>query len=196
MKTNYIEFKPKDKIPARQFLKNKKLVKYFNRETAAGIVCLAELLAETRLEESIPFYYETGLVEYEDFGLDNIVEVCEENGAFSQKAFVEKGMSSISPLTQFKILLNMPASFISIDNDITGDNAIIYSSASGLLLQALNSNSESSMLLGSGKVKADGTIASGFALIEKEELSAYKHFLNSEAEGIELLKEMHGANNE
>ncbi len=196
MKTNYIEFKPEDKIPARQFLKNKKLVKYFNRETAAGIVCLAELLAETQLEESIPFYYETGLVEYEDFGLDNIVEVCEEEGEFSQKAFVEKGMSSISPLTQFKILLNMPASFISIDNDITGDNAIIYSSASGLLLQALNSNSDSSILLGSGKVKADGTIASGFALIEKEELSAYKHFLNSEAEGIELLKEMHGANNE
>ncbi len=196
MKTNYIEFKPEDKIPARQFLKNKKLVKYFNRETAAGIVCLAELLAEIQLEESIPFYYETGLVEYEDFGLDNIVEVCEEDGEFSQKAFVEKGMSSISPLTQFKILLNMPASFISIDNDITGDNAIIYSSASGLLLQALNSNSDSSILLGSGKVKADGTIASGFALIEKEELSAYKHFLNSEAEGIELLKEMHGANNE
>lgn len=195
MKINYIEYNLDEKIPARKSLKNKKLVKYFNRETAAGIVCLAELLDGVELEKNIPFYYETGLVEYEDYGLDNIVEACEEDGHFSQKAFVEKGMSSISPLTQFKILLNMPASFISIENNITSDNSIIYSSAAGLLIQGLYAETDSKILLGSGKVYKDGKVASGFALLEKDDLKAFSHYLNSEKEGIDLLKEMAGGNN-
>ncbi len=195
MRTNYIEFSLEETIPARQYLRNKKLVKYFNRETSAGIVCLAGLLSKSKIESDTPFYYETGLVEYENFGLDSIVDACEEDGLFSQKAFVEKGMSSISPLTQFKILLNMPASFISIDNGITGENAIIYSSASGLVIQALNSDCNSDILVGAGKVFSDGKVASGFAIVTKSELSEYNNFLYSEKEGIELLQEMHRRTN-
>ncbi|MFC2131011.1 hypothetical protein ACFLSQ_06215 [Bacteroidota bacterium] len=188
MKVNIKHYNPDEPIPVRKYLRNKKLVKYFNRETAAGIVCLYELTGGENLNSDIPFYYETGLVEFEDYGLDDIVKACTENDKFSQQAFVEKGLSSISPLTQFKILLNMPPSFISIENGLSGDNAVIYSSASGLLIQALNAPVDSEILLGSGKVYSNGTVDSGFAIVSKSELSN-STFLSSNHEAIEIFKD-------
>lgn len=188
MKINFKHYGLGDIIPARDYLRNKKLLKYFNRETSAGIVCLSELLGNEELNTKIPFYYETGIVEYEDYGLDDIVEACTENELFSQRAFVEQGMSSISPLTQFKILLNMPLSFLSIENNLTGDNAVIYSSASGLLIQALSAPDDKEILLASGKVHSDGSVESGCAIVSKNEISD-SPFLISNYEGIEIFRE-------
>ena len=174
MKIIYKKYELNQDIPVRNVLRNKKLVKYFNRETSSGMVCLAALLKDIEINPEIPFIYETGLIEYEDFGLDTIVETCVEDNKFSQKAFVEKGMSAISPLTQFKILLNMPLCFFSIENNLMGDNAVIYSSASGLLIHAGLAETDGDILIGSGKVNADGSVESGFALLNKEELNHIK----------------------
>ena len=187
MKMVYKKFELSEEIPVRNVLKNKKLIKYFNRETAAGIFCLSELLSKNKIDSDTPFFYETGFIEYEDFGLNKIVETCVEEGKFSQKAFVEKGMSSISPLTQFKILLNMPLCFFSIENNFTGDNAVIYSSAMGLFTHAHLAGTEGNILLGSGKVNADGSIESGFMLIKSEELNLISGDFENK-EGIEIFR--------
>jgi hypothetical protein len=187
VKIIYKRYELNETIPVRNVLKNKKLVKYFNQETSSGMVCLAELLEDIEINPEIPFFYETGLIEYEDFGLDTIVETCVEDGKFSQKSFVEKGMSAISPLTQFKILLNMPLCFFSIENNFTSDNAVIYSSAQGLLINAALAETDGDILIGSGKVNADGSVESGFALINKEELNLIKGDFEGK-EGIEIFR--------
>jgi hypothetical protein len=195
VKMIYKKYLLQDEIPVRNVLRNKKLAKYFNRETALGIVCLAELLQDAALKPETPVFYETGLIEYEDFGLDTIAEVCVKDMEFSPRDFVEKGMSSISPLTQFKILLNMPLCFFSIENNLTGDNAVIYSSASGLLTHAYLADTEDDMLIGAGKVNADGSVESGFAVCRKSELYKFQGDYG-DREGIEIFRSLNkGVNN-
>lgn len=171
MRVEFNSYSLAEEIPVPGYLKNRKLIKYFNRETAAGIVCVARLLKGETLAPDTPFYYAKGLVEYEEFGLEKLVDACRDGtGRFSQENFISKGMSSLSPLTQFKVLYNMPLSFISIEHHLTGDNAVIYSSASGLLLQALHAPREQPVLLGAGRVYKDGRVETGFALANKEEI--------------------------
>jgi hypothetical protein len=183
----YKKCAPREEIPFKALLNNKKLGKYFNRETALGVVCLAELLHDVALSPDTPAFYDTGLVEYEDFGLDSIVETCVIDGKHSQQSFVEKGMSSISPLTQFKILLNMPLCFFSIEHRLTGDNAVTYSSAEGLLTHARLAEAEHGILIGAGKVNPDGSVESGFALATKDELSNLDGTF-VEKEGIDIFR--------
>jgi len=172
MKVEFLTFSLSEEIPVLEYLRTRKLVKFFNRETAAAVVCLGRLLAGESLAPETPFYYVKGLVEYEDFGLDTIVAASRgPSGAFSQQAFASRGMSSISPLTQFKVLYNMPLSFIAIEHRLTGDNSVIYSSAQGLLMHARHSVSEGPLLLGAGRVYRDGSVAAGFALGLKEEFN-------------------------
>jgi hypothetical protein len=160
-------------IPVQQHVKNRKLVKYFNRETAAAVVACSKLLHGLALDPQTPFYYETGVMEFEDLGLDAIANASlDEAGNFSQRLFIDKGTRAVPPLTQFKALYNMPLSFVAIDHGLTGDNAVLYASARGLLLQALHAPGQGPVLLGSGKVGADGTVKSGFALLERDELAS------------------------
>ena len=84
-----------------------------------------------------PFYYATGFIEYEDYGLKSTVEdSVDPAGKFSDRLFIEKGLSRISPLNQFKVLQNMPLCFVSIEHNLHGDNAVVYASAAGLLQHA------------------------------------------------------------
>ncbi|MFZ1729741.1 MAG: hypothetical protein WAV84_06400 [Bacteroidota bacterium] len=178
-----------EEIPVRPVLNNKKLVKYFNRETALGIICLSELLEGVSVPSDTPLYYDTGLVEYEDFGLNKIVENCAEDGTYSQETFVGRGMSVISPMTQFKILLNMPLCFLSIENNITGDNAVTYSSAVGLLTHARLAETDGVIIIGAGKVNADGAVESGFALLSRSELGDFNGEYKGK-EGIEVFRQL------
>lgn len=173
-------YKPNEPIPVASRLNNKKLSKYFNRETAAGIMCFKEIAESCKISSETPFYYATCVVDFEDYGLDKIVDSCKgDDGMFSQERFVEKGMSSISPLTQFKILYNMPLSFISIENNLTGDNAVIYDSARGLIQTAKYSDCDSFIAIGAGKVWKDGTVEAGVALLTKEEIDALPSYDDS-----------------
>ena len=181
-----------DEIPLRQYLKNRKLQKYFNRETAAAIVGVGKLLRDIELHPKIPFYYAAGVMEYEDYGFMELIRRSTgADGQFSQRRFVEEGMPGISPLSQFKVLQNMPASFAAIEFGLTGDNAVIYTSASGLLLLALHSNSRvshGSVLLGAGKTYKDGKVDIGFALVKKEEIED-SSFLYGSADAVRMLRE-------
>jgi hypothetical protein len=171
MKVRHESYGISEEIPVLAYLKKRKLVKYFSREISAAIVCLAHLLAGETLLGQTPFYFARSHKEYEDFDLQTLAEASrDETGKFSQQQFINRGIASMSPLIQFKILYNMPLSFISLEYQLTGDNAVLYSSAAGLLLQALHGPSDSSLLLGAGRMYGDGHVEVGFALASKIEL--------------------------
>lgn len=176
-------------IPVQDYLKNKKLMKYFNRETAAAIVCLGKLTADMLLSADTSFYYATGVIEYEDYGLSAVAAGSQDvKGRFSPAHFISRGMASVSPLTQFKVLYNMPLCFVSIEYGLTGDNAVIYSSAAALIRQARYSSSQQ-VLMGAGKVYHNGKTESGFALLTKEEATSFE--LETDYEAIELFRKLH-----
>lgn len=187
MRTVFDSYEHATAIPVQEHVRNKKLIKYFNRETAAAVVCAAKLLKQVKVHSEIPFYYETGKMEFEDLGLDLIADASlDEDGHFSQRLFIERGTKAVMPLTQFKALYNMPLSFVSIENGLTGENAVIYASARGLLEQAMLAP-EDLVLLGSGKVHRDGKVESAFALLNRKEI-ADSQFSFFQGEGIEMFR--------
>jgi hypothetical protein len=188
MKIIFDSYENFEKINVLPYIKNKKLAKYFNKESSAAIVSVAKLFSEMNIDVSMPIYYATGLLEYEDYGLCNIVEdSIDDNFQYSQKLFIEKGLTNVSPLNQFKILQNMPLSFISLEYGFNGDNAVVYGSAKGLINYALNAPTTRSILIGAGKVYKNGAIESGFAIINKSDLYDLP-FKNTDCEGIEILR--------
>ena len=188
MKVLFDAYSRDEVIPVQEYIKNKKLAKYCNREAAAAVVCATKLLGKSLVDVRVPFYYETGCMEFEDYGLDAIVNASlDAQGTFSQRLFIEKGAKAVMPLTQFKALYNMPLSLVSIEHGLTGDNAAIYSSARGLLIMALHAPREKGILLGSGKVRQNGRVETGFALIDKDEIRN-SPFLANDEEGIEIFR--------
>lgn len=172
MKLNITHFKADETIPVREFIKKRKLIKYFNKETSASIVCVAGLLKDMTLDSSTPFYYGMGLIEYEDFGLAEIASLSQDpqTDQFSQQHYIEDAMPSVSPLSQFKVLYNMPLSFVAIEHNLQGDCAVVYANAHSLLTQALYAPTTHPILIGASQVYKDGSVTSGFALISKDEL--------------------------
>lgn len=181
-------YAPGERIPVQAHLRNRKLAKYFNRETAAAVVAAARLLNGLSFDCRLPFYYETGVMAYEDLGLDLIADASrDDQGCFSQPRFIENGVRAVPPLTQFKALYNMPLSFVAIEHGLTGENAVIYASARGLLLQALQAPVSTGILIGCGKVFADGGVEAGFALVDKQDIEQ-SPFLNHPGEAIEIFR--------
>jgi hypothetical protein len=190
MKFVFNNFSPQDTIPVGDFLKNKKLSKYYNRETQAAMVTVGTLLKDYPIHEEMPLFYSTGIVEFEEFDLTKIAEV--STGAdekFSPADFVEKGMSVISPLTQFKVLYNMTLCFISIEYGFKGDNAALYCSAEGLLRNALYANKNEEIIIGAGKIYNDRRVESGFALVSKTEIQDLMQQI-PEGEAISIFKKL------
>lgn len=182
-------------IPIHEYIKNKKNAKYFNREASAAVVCAAKLFKDSSVNPQTPFYYETGKMEFEDYGLDNIARASlDELGNFRQELFVQKGIKAVMPLTQFKALYNMPLSFVSIEHGLVGDNAVIYASAKGLLIQAIHAPVDYGILLGCGKVYQNGKVESAFALIDKSDIND-SPFLGLDCEGIEMFKSWYAERN-
>lgn len=188
MQVLFDSYLPGEPIPVQDAIKNRKFAKYCNREAAAALLCAGRLLRTTPVPVDTPFYYETGTMEFEDYGLDAILAASlDEAGRFSQQLFVEQGAKAVMPLTQFKALYNMPLSLVAIELGLVGDNAVIYASARGLLIQALHAPVARGILLGSGKVNRDGSVEAGFALVDKEEISN-SAFLESDHEGIAMFR--------
>lgn len=176
-------------IPALDFLQNRKLLKYLNRETMAAIVALGRLCDAEPIPREIPCYYATGMLEYEDYGLAAIVDASRDTaGHFSPERFIGQGIAAVSPLNQFKVLQNMPLSFASINYGLTGDNAVLYSAAGALLRQALCAPGAGPVLIGAGKAYRDSRVESGFALVAREELAA-SPWLDSEAEAVTMFRQ-------
>lgn len=188
MRIAYVTYEPEENIPVTSCLQNKKLVKFFNRETSASIVCVDKLLDKSLLSPETPFYYATGWIEYEDYGLGEIAEdSTDENGKFSDELFIKKGLFRISPLNQFKVLQNMPLCFVSIVYRLRGDNAVIYGAGGSLLQHAFYSPFDGPLLIGAGKVYRNGLVESGFALITKAILQD-SPFLLYEGEAVNIFR--------
>jgi hypothetical protein len=190
MKIVFDAYEPTERIEVLGYLKNKKLVKYFNRETEAAIAGMNKLLNGLDISRDTPFYYATGLLEYQDYGLHEIVkDSVDIAGNYSEELFIDKGLMNISPLNQFKVLQNMPLSFVSIEFSLKGDNAVIYSSAYGLLEYAKNSPSDGLIIIGAGKVYKNGKAEAGFCLLNKSELENLK-VSDCDEEAIEIFKRL------
>jgi len=196
MKLNIIHHKADETIPVKAFIKKRKLIKYFNKETSSSIVCVAQLLKDTTLDPSTPFYYGMGLIQYEDFGLENIATLSRDphTHQFSQQNYIEDAMPSVSPLSQFKVLYNMPLSFVAIEHNLQGDCAVVYADAHSLVTQAKYAPTEHQILIGASQVFEDGSVTSGFALINKEELPSADEALTMQ-EPIELFYYLEESNN-
>jgi len=190
MKFVFCQFEKNQTIPVTDYVSNKKLVKYYNRETQAAMVCVGMLLKDIKLNPDTPIFYGVGVVDNEEFELDKIANAsADANRKFNNQLFIEKGMPSISPLTQFKVLYNMTLCFISIEYGLKGDNAAIYSSAGGLLTNALYSGVENEMLVGAGKIYDTGKVETGFALLTVKEIESIP-YLTSNEPAIEIFKEL------
>lgn len=192
MKVLFETYDRHDAIPVQDHLRNKKLAKYFNREAAAAVVCVTKLLRGSPIDVTTPFYYDTGRMEFEDYGLDAIVLASrDEEEKFDQQLFIDKGVKAVMPLTQFKALYNMPLCLVSIEHRLTGDSAAIYASARGLLMTALHAPRERGILLGAGKMRSDGGVETGFAVIDKEEIRESRFLIDDAQEGIEIFRSWH-----
>ncbi len=179
-------FGPSESIPFGVYLRERKFAKYFSRETACAITAMGRLLDKSPLPRTVPVYYCMGVVEHESYGLDSIASASAgADGMFSQKLFVEHGFSEVPPLNQFKILYNMPLSFISIVFGFNADNAALYGRADSLLMQARCSVSWP-VLLGAGKAYPDGSVSAGFMLAEEKDLALLEG-RGREIEAVELL---------
>jgi len=191
MKTSFCTFKPDENIPVFDYVKNRKLAKYYNRETSAALVALGKIVNDHKISENTPVFYATGLIEYEELGLQKIAEGSkDENKLFSTRCFIEYGLPTISPLTQFKVLYNMTVCFISIEHGLKGENASVYSSAQGLILNSKYYKNNDEQIIGAGKVYSDGTVESGFAIITKSEIKNLNLY-NSDTEAIEIFRNFH-----
>ncbi len=171
MKSCFVSFASNEKIPVSRHLTNRKLRKYFNRETSVAIVCSSMLLKDENVPSDTPFYYAAGLLSFEEYGLAKLINSSlTDEGEFSQQRFIDIGVMGISPLTSFKFLPNMTLAFISIEQKLTGDNAVVYVSADSLLNYARVAPTTGPILIGAGQVDSEGNAASCFALVAKEEL--------------------------
>lgn len=173
MELELVSYRRNETIPARDYMTKKKHVKFFDRETAAAMVCVGRLLKGRMLPTNTPFYYAKGAVEHEEYGLEDIAAgSATAEGAFDHEGFIKVGMANVSPLTHSKVMYNMTLSFLSIELGLTGDNAVIYRSASGLLLQTYHAPVYPGIpiLIGAGRVNKEGTVESGFALVTQGNL--------------------------
>ncbi|HOT78285.1 MAG TPA: beta-ketoacyl synthase N-terminal-like domain-containing protein, partial [Candidatus Wallbacteria bacterium] len=118
-----------DFAPA-SFLKNKKSAKFMGRDSLLGIYAAGAALRDARVETDPDFLQNAGV--YVSSGLTcgtlgDILPAVEDSigaGGFSLEVFGRRSLYKCNPLLSFKILTNMPASFISIEFGLKGPNLI------------------------------------------------------------------------
>ena len=172
VKVIYKKYHAGQDIPVFDHVSKRKLTKYYTRETMAAAVALGELYGEQRPSADTPFFFSTGELEFMDY----FREVCnnfsedEQQMPFSGAYFIEKVMPRLSPLSQFKIMRNMPHCLIALEYGLKGENALFLDSLQGLLYSAKMCEYDGPLLIGAGKLYADGGAESGFAEILPGEL--------------------------
>lgn len=178
-------FQPGEEIPVAQRLHKRKLLKYYSREAMAAVLAASELLEKAEAPVGIPFYYASAYVE----NLSFLEEVFSKLDAFPDHVFdAQRFLLATPPPVNFKMMRNMVPCFISVENNLTGDNNFIVDSASALLYAALTAPGEGPVLMGAGYLHADDTVEAGFALVQPAEL-AHHPLLGSDAPAIELFRQ-------
>jgi hypothetical protein len=106
---------------------------------------------------------------------------------FRSTWFVENVAVLISPLERFKTMRNTTACLVAIENGLKGDNGVLLASASGLLYSAMFTETEGTVLIGAGKLYADGTVECGFAEGLPAEFATHP-LLDSPGDAIEIFQ--------
>jgi hypothetical protein len=193
LKLVYKYYASGEEIPFLPHIKNRKLVKYYTRETMAAMVALGELCEGSVLPADTPFFYSSGELKLMDY----FKEVCdlftgeEQQLAFSGSYFIEKVMPRLSPLSQFKIMRNMCYFLCSFELGLKGENALFLDSLQGLLYSARFCEYQGPALIGAGNLYADGASECGFALVSTEELDALTGTANAYDEPLAFFKHLY-----
>ena len=188
MRVIYRKYLPGEDIPAADYFSRRKLVKYFSRETMAAVVCIGELLKGEVPSPETPFFFSCGETEMMDIYKEACMVFDKGELKFDSSMFLERAITVISPLSHFKMMRNMAHCFISIEYGLKGDNAAVMGSVSGLLVPAMLSSGDGEILIGAGKLHANGTAEAGFALVRAEELKNHS-MLESDSEAICFFRE-------
>ena len=185
MTSLYRSYSPGEDIPVAPRLKKRKLLKYYSREAMAAVLTAGELLEEKVLPPRLPFYYASAYVE----NLNILDEVFEKLNAYPDHIFAaQRFLLATPPTVNFKMMRNMVPCFVSIENNLTGDNNFIVDSASALLYAALTAPGDGPVLIGAGYLHADDSVEAGFALVNPSELAGHP-LLGSDAPAIELFRQ-------
>lgn len=187
MRLIYKKYLPNEDIPVYDYAQNRKLVKYYTRETMAAIVSVACLFEGTTPDPCMPFFYSSGETEIVDFYRGIGEKFINEEKDFSSNWFVENVSQLISPLERFKTMRNTTACLVAIENGLKGDNGVLLTSASGLLYSGMLAETEGSVLIGAGKLYADGTVECGFAEGLPAEFAAHP-LLDTLCDAIEIFQ--------
>lgn len=175
------KYGPDEPIPVTAVLRKRKLVKYYNREAQAAVLTAAEFLEGKGVSSDTPFYYASA--ETENFhSIRGIV-----GGIDSDIRDICSLFPAVSTLDIFKMMRNMVPCFIAIENDLKGDNNVIIDSASALLYCALTAPTEGNVLIGAGRLRADGSVECGFALGTPSEWNGHP-FLGSGKSATEIFE--------
>lgn len=190
MRVIYKIYESSEQIPVYDYISRRKLVKYFTRETMVAMVCAGELLKERKPLPETPFFYSSSELEMMDIYNEACSAFDSDSHNFTSSGFMERALPVISPLSHFKSMRNMTHCFISIEHGFKGDNASLIGSASGLLLCAMLSTTARNIIIGAGKLHADGTAEAGFAEVTSSELAGNK-FLESNEDAISFFRVYH-----
>ncbi len=173
MKVVYKKFAANQNIPVFDYVTKRKLTKYHSRETMAAMVVMGELYKDQKPPSDMPFFYSTGELEYLNYYSEISMSFTEEeqNIPFSGSFVIEKAMPRMSPVDQFKIMRNMTQCLISMEYGLKGDNALFLDSLQGLLLAAKIGEYVGPVLIGAGKLYADGSTECGFAEMLPDDLA-------------------------
>lgn len=180
-------YSPSEDIPIYDFVRNRKLVKYYTRETMAAVIAVSKLFEGQTIPSDMPFFYSTGETEMLDFYVNICSQYSQKHDEFSSLGFIENIVPMISPIQQFKMMRNTTSCFVSIEHGLKGDNALLLSSASGLLYMAIFAETEGPVLIGAGKLYADGSVECGFAELMPSEIVNHP-MLNSTDDAIVFFK--------
>lgn len=158
-------------IPLKECLRQKKWAKYFDRRSGAALVSIHRLLAGRDLPENASIHWALGDLEFQDYGLESIRQASRGgDGAWDSILFAREGMTAVSPLTQFKVLYNMPLCLSAMELGLTGDNTVVHGLDEGLLLNAAAAPPGIPVLLGAIRCLPDGGLESAVALALPEEI--------------------------
>ena len=110
---------------------DRRMRKFMSRHSELAAVAARQALAESAplargiQPERIGLYAGVGLVAVDTrTSIDLLRKSLDEEGAFSQRVFADKGLHAIHPLWSFHTLANMPACIVSVLEKIKGDNGI------------------------------------------------------------------------
>ncbi|MBK9578222.1 MAG: hypothetical protein IPK50_10070 [Fibrobacterota bacterium] len=158
-------------IALKEYLRLKKWAKYYDRRSAGALVTIARLLAGKVVDPRTPIHWALGDLEFQDYGLETIREKSRDtDGRWNSERFAREGMHSVSPLTQFKVLYNMPLCLAAMELDLVGENSVTHGLDEGMLVSAAASRWEGDMILGALRCLPDGGIECVAALARPDEI--------------------------